>query len=131
MKKSNKRIVLIDDDSTTNFLNKMIIEKSELVDEVVVFDEPEKALVYFKEVEVNQAALILLDINMPVMNGWEFLEKYSQIQNENVSDHIIMLTSSIDPEDKQRAEEFENVSDYRSKPLSVDMLKKLIDSYLN
>jgi CheY-like chemotaxis protein len=131
MKKGNRKIVLIDDDSTTNFLNKMIIEKANLVDEVIVFDEPEKALAYFKENKSKQSALILLDINMPVMNGWEFLELYAQIQNGSTSDHIVMLTSSIDPEDKQRAEEFKNVSGYRSKPLSIDMLEKLVERYLN
>jgi CheY-like chemotaxis protein len=131
MKKGNRKIVLIDDDSTTNFLNKMIIEKANLVDEIIVFDEPEKALAYFKENKSKQSALILLDINMPVMNGWEFLELYAQIQNGSTSDHIVMLTSSIDPEDKQRAEEFKNVSGYRSKPLSIDMLEKLVERYLN
>jgi CheY-like chemotaxis protein len=131
MKKGNRKIVLIDDDSTTNFLNKMIIEKANLVDEIIVFDEPEKALAYFKENKSKQSALILLDINMPVMNGWEFLDLYAQMQNGSTSDHIVMLTSSIDPEDKQRAEEFKNVSGYRSKPLSIDMLEKLVERYLN
>ncbi len=126
-----KRIVLIDDDSTTNFLNKMIIQKAELVDEVMVFDEAEEALKYFQEDNTEHPSLILLDINMPVMNGWEFLQQYSHIEIKNDRNSIVMLTSSIDPEDKQKAEEFEDVVGYRSKPLSIEMLQKLVQTYLN
>lgn len=130
MNKIIRRIILIDDDSTTNFLNKMIIEKAELVDDIVAFDEPEKALHYFQNNDNQQPSLILLDINMPLMNGWEFLDQYSAIEKKSALDIIIMLTSSIDPEDKQKAEEFEIVAGYKSKPLSVEMLKQLINRYL-
>lgn len=126
-----KRIVLIDDDSTTNFLNKMIIQKADLVDEIIVFDEAEEALKYFQEDNTEYPSLILLDINMPVMNGWEFLQQYAHIEITNDRNSIVMLTSSIDPEDKQKAEEFEDVVGYRSKPLSIEMLQKLVQTYLN
>ena len=126
-----KRIVLIDDDSTTNYLNKMIIERSELVDEVLTFDSAEEALNFFNENnDPDDESLVLLDINMPVMNGWQFLDHYGAMDVPR-SNKIVMLTSSINPADKLLADEKSNVVDYKSKPLSVEMLKDLVSDYLN
>ena len=72
-----KRIVLIDDDATTNYLNKLIIERSALVDEVLTFDSAEEALKYFNQNNSEEdQSLVLLDINMQIMNGWQFLDHY-------------------------------------------------------
>lgn len=126
-----KRIVLIDDDATTNYLNKMIIERSELVDEVLSFDSAEEALNYFSEGNLTQdESLVLLDINMPIMNGWQFLDHY-EAMNFSQSNKIVMLTSSINPADKELADEKYDVVAYKPKPLSVNMLKDLVTAYLN
>ncbi len=126
-----KRIVLIDDDQTTNALNKLIIERSELVDEVLMFEGAEKALNFLKAEKGEHKSLILLDINMPFMNGWEFLSEYVKLNGARRNDKIIMLTSSIDPSDITKAEEISSVSGYKSKPLSFEMLQSLIDEYFN
>ena len=127
-----KRIVLIDDDPTTNTLNKMIIERSELVDEVVMFEQAEQALFFLKGEGMNQKqSLILLDINMPLMDGWDFLDEYMKLNGTRRSEKIVLLSSSIDPVDISRAEEFEKVSEFKSKPLSVEMLTNLVTKYLN
>ena len=126
-----KRIVLIDDDATTNYLNKLIIERSALVDEVITFDSAEDALNFFnKSNDPEDESLVLLDINMPIMNGWQFLDHYHEIEGTK-SNKIVLLTSSINPTDKQLADEKTDVVDYKSKPLSVDMLEDLVSSYLN
>lgn len=126
-----KRIVLIDDDATTNYLNKLIIERSDLVDEVITFDSAEDALKFFnKKSEPEDQALVLLDINMPIMNGWQFLEHYCKMSGV-LSNKIVMLTSSINPVDKQLADEKNDVVEYLSKPLSIDMLQNLVSTYLN
>ncbi|MEP1032418.1 response regulator [Ekhidna sp.] len=126
-----KRIVLIDDDATTNYLNKLIIERSALVDEVLTFDSAEDALNFFNQNnDPSDEALVLLDINMPIMNGWQFLDQYRAMSTAQAN-KIVMLTSSINPADKQLADEKNEVVDYKSKPLSVDMLKDLVSSYFN
>lgn len=125
-----KRIVLIDDDSTTNYLNKLIIERAGLVDEVLTFESGEEALKFFHDSpDENEVSLVLLDINMPVMNAWQFLDQYQAIKG-GTSNKIVLLSSSINPADKQMAERKENVLDFKSKPLSVDMLNDLVSSYL-
>lgn len=127
-----KRIVLIDDDSSTNFLNRLVIEKSELVDEILTFESGKEALDYFKgRIETEDGSLILLDINMPIMNGWEFMEEYVALNGKLKSNKVVVLTSSIDPVDKQKAEENIQVVEMKSKPLSPTILKELVSKYLN
>lgn len=129
MENNMKRIVLIDDDSTTNYLNKTIIERSELVDEVVTFDSAQEALNYFHQnVDSIEDSLVFLDINMPIMNGWQFLDQYKVIGG-NAANKIVILTSSINPADKQMAEQKTGIIDYKSKPLSIEMLNDLMGTY--
>lgn len=131
MENNMKRIVLIDDDATTNYLNKMIIERSELVDEVVTFDSAQEALNYFNEnVTSIEDSLVFLDINMPIMNGWQFLDQY-EVMVGNMENKIVILTSSINPADKQMAEKKSGIIEYKSKPLSIEMLNDLVRAYLN
>lgn len=126
-----KRIVLVDDDNSTNYLNKFVIERSSLVNEVITFVSPLEALDYFNNrPDEEKGSLVLLDINMPIMNGWEFLKQYA-IQNKKIEvDKVVMLTSSIDPGDQLLAKENEFVSDMKSKPLTLRMVKELVNTYL-
>ncbi len=126
-----RKVVLIDDDETTNYLNKLIIEKSELVDKVLSFSSASEALSFFRSNSTEiDGSLILLDINMPIMNGWEFLESYGNFEKVG-GEKIVLLTSSISPSDKKKAEGNPHVSDYRSKPLSFELLQELINTHLN
>lgn len=128
---STKRIVLIDDDQTTNALNKLIIERSKLVDEIILFAKAEEALRFLDTDIGRKRSLILLDINMPIMDGWEFVDEYAKLNGGAREDHIVMLTSSIDPSDMSKAEKLGPVSEYKSKPLSFEMFRSLVDKYLN
>lgn len=118
-------IVLIDDDPINNLINKRLINKLNLTPKTIEFLEAEKALFYLKKPNIEKKILILVDINMPVMNGWDFLDKYVELENKR-DDRIIMLSSSIDFQDRQKSEEFPFVSGFIEKPLTHEKLETLI-----
>ncbi|HSJ68008.1 MAG TPA: response regulator [Anditalea sp.] len=118
-------IVLIDDDPINNLINKRLISKLEICPNVDEFLEAEKALCTIQAMGSNGHLLILLDINMPVMNGWDFLHQYIEVCNVR-EDKIIVLSSSIDFQDRQKAKEFECVSGFIEKPLTPDKLKNVL-----
>jgi len=126
MRKKITRILLIDDDKPTNFYNKRIVEKHEDFDEVVVMDSAIRALTYFEAVsrgEEKKPDIVFLDINMPVMNGWEFLDEFAKIKETMLDGiSIFMLTTSLDQEERKRAEQNDLVQGFYSKPLSGDVL---------
>jgi CheY-like chemotaxis protein len=128
-------ILLVDDDIATNFINKKIIQKADIIEHIQVALNGKEALEYlcnkgkFESIENKypQPQLILLDINMPVMDGWEFIETYrdSDIPNkENIV--IVMLSSSFNPADKAKAESIPEISEFRQKPMSKEALLQII-----
>lgn len=134
MKRKLNRVVLIDDDLLTNKINTRIIEKLELSEEIVAFQNAKLALAYLQEKlpsgEFPQPDLIFLDINMPIMNGWEFLDAYQHIKPEQKANQILMmLTSSPSPEDQQKAQQYQIVNGYLEKPLRIDMVLDVIIKY--
>ncbi len=126
-------IVLIDDDEPTNFLHKLIIDRHECTEQVEVFQDAREALRFLSEKRDGsylQPDLILLDINMPDMNGWEFLEAYSKLSDEQRG-HIVvmMLTTSLNPDDKERADSMEGVTGFLSKPLTKKLLQEILEQH--
>ncbi len=121
-------IMLIDDSDIDNMVNKHIIRKNEICEEILVHTSAISALDYLKKLEQDRSAgpvpdVILLDINMPIMNGFGFLEHYSHFDKELTSQiKVIMLTSSVDPNDIRRSEDNPFVSGFISKPLSAEHL---------
>ncbi|MBD3627756.1 response regulator [Cyclobacterium sp.] len=118
-------IVLIDDDPINNLINKRLINKLNLTPKTIEFLEAEQALEYLKKPDLEKKVLILVDINMPVMNGWDFLSQYVEFQKER-NDRIIMLSSSIDFQDRQKSKEFPFVSGFIEKPLTHEKLETFI-----
>lgn len=130
MKTQNKNILLIDDNDIDNFVNKAVIDKSNRFEKIIVHTYAEEALEELRK-NANDAALlpgiILLDIRMPVMDGFEFLEEFSKFQNQlAVQPKIYMLSSSFDPKDIIKAKENKNVIRFISKPLKVKDLEEVI-----
>jgi len=121
-------LVFIDDDYATNFYHKIIVEESGVVDRFEFFQSPAKALDFFQQLNESDSTskpdYIFLDINMPGMDGWQFLEKYKEI-TENPSSTIIMLSTTMNPKDTEKAEDFEIIHSIINKPLTVDLLKNL------
>lgn len=132
MKKELNCIMLIDDDVNDNFFHERAIKKASLDISVIEKTSAISALEYLKSNNNNIPDLIFLDINMPCMNGWEFLDQYSLLDKE-LQNHIIiiMLTTSANPEDIAKATENSLISDYITKPLTNDMVENIKKNYFS
>lgn len=133
MKKKLNCILLIDDDLATNVFHRIVIEEGDYANIIVVKNNGEEALEYLKtpfDDASPRPDLIFLDINMPRMNGWEFLEEYKNLAPEQRAENVIvMLSTSSNPDDLKRAEDNPFINEYRSKPLSEVMLEEVIANY--
>jgi CheY-like chemotaxis protein len=117
-------ILLIDDDSTNNFLNELLFKSLGVTDHLLVAESGSQALGLLAE--PAEPALILLDVNMPGMSGIEFLEAYQHLpQTRHPATVIIMLTTTMDARDLTRLDEL-SIAGLVSKPLT----KEKIDSIL-
>ena len=127
-----KHLTLVDDDDIFVLLTTKAIEATNLVNLIKVFGNGLDALNFLKENKNNVDALpeiILLDLSMPIMNGWQFLEEYTKL-NPTIGKKITIYicSSSISPDDIARAKTISEVSDFIIKPLTKD---KLIDMIKN
>ncbi len=124
-----KKIILIDDSFTTNFLNQMVIERSKYDQPVETFQNPQEAINSIQNEHAESAELLIfVDINMPELDGWQVVKRLEEIGivKQNV---IVMLTSSIDPSDEQRALSCSGIHSFRTKPLTIEMLDEIIGDH--
>ncbi|MGY6561999.1 MAG: response regulator [Luteibaculaceae bacterium] len=119
---SKTTLILIDDDHISNLINSKMIAKYNPSVNTFVFLKATEALKELPNLLENSKTIIFLDINMPEMNGWEFLDSYN-FENSNCK--IYMLTSSINESDKVKAKSYSVVEDFISKPLSFDKLANI------
>ena len=120
--------LLIDDESFDQMMYKRIIERSGLVAEVMGFLAADIALDYLRENPGREIDVIFLDINMPRMNGFEFLEAaVAQLGPNFTKVCIVMLTTSLNPSDHARAKEFEVVRDFLNKPLTLEDVRNVAE----
>lgn len=119
---SIQSLCVIDDDMIYQFAVKLNLKQLQLADSVLCFSNGELAKLYMIENAQKPDALpdvILLDINMPIMDGWDFLEWFKEFkENLAKSIPIFMVSSSIDWRDIEKAKSYEEVVDYMSKPLT-------------
>lgn len=122
--------MLIDDDEPTNFVNQIVVEEADCAKKIVTAESGQEALDYIASVisEPNsQPDLIFLDINMPGMNGWEFLDRYKLLpEAQKGAFVVVMLTASLNPDDSKRANEINKVGDFINKPLTVETLNAIV-----
>ncbi len=129
MTKKISRVLLVDDDDATNFINKKVIEQAGIVDEVDIKLNGKEAIDYVnhlvevKKLEQPDPMLILLDLNMPLMDGWEFLQEYNKlVEDKKLNVIIIVLTTSSNPDDRTKAKGYNQISAFIQKPLTVEAL---------
>jgi CheY-like chemotaxis protein len=129
-------ILLIDDDEVSNFVSSHLISDMNLSDNIVVFQFAADALEYIrtnlsKNSHFLEKSLILLDVNMPEMSGFEFLDEYLNSINDYPGAVIIMyITSSFNDAENRKAQNFSNVvSRFIEKPLTEEVVKEIVTNY--
>lgn len=124
------KVFIIDDDPIHQRIAQIMIAKHQLYDEFVSYTEAGKALA---DLESNFSNLdflpdvILLDLNMPVMDGWDFLEKFEKNNSNFKKDiRVFIVSSSVDEKDISRSQTFPSVKGFISKPLNPEIIKKTL-----
>jgi len=124
-----KHVLLIDDNPIDNYLSEEIIASQKITEKISVMDSAPKALEYLRKLQNNREAfpdVIFLDIRMPVMDGFGFLEEYSKFPHDVIAKaSVFMLTSSDDPNDIKRVTQNPLIKNYFTKPLDGEMLNGL------
>lgn len=126
-----KRLLCVDDDNITLTLIKLVVEKTAFAEEIITKRNGKEALDYFNELLQNNATeyapdLVFLDLNMPVMNGWDFLDEFQNSFYQTFTNtSIIILSSSTDQAEKIRTLNYPMIVDYITKPLTLGSLANL------
>jgi CheY-like chemotaxis protein len=130
MSKKIGNLWIIDDDPMSSFYIKRLAELGELANIITIYDKARGAVEYLlhhKKSPEHLPDVILLDIYMPEMDGWTFMKEYSAIKNQLVKKiQIYIISSSNHPKDVNRAENIPDVNDYLVKPVTIDLLKKVV-----
>jgi CheY-like chemotaxis protein len=113
----NYNVVVVDDDEIVLFLHSKIIQAVGLHESPKTFNSALKALEFFKSVSDDTPILLFLDINMPVMDGWGLLDIIHQEDFDKKID-VVMVTSSVDQGDKDKAQSYSKIIDFFEKPFS-------------
>ena len=124
-------ILLVDDDNATNMLNSFVLKKMEVAQSVKVVLNGSEAMDYLQSVTSEEQCpeFIFLDINMPKMDGWEFMDEYRELKVDRQRAKVILLTTSENPDDIEKAKNYPEIQEYFNKPLTKEIIQKLMSKY--
>lgn len=131
------KVLCIDDDPIALVLCDMVIKKAEFAKEVLTAKNGKEGLALFSAhfsknnnaVKQDPPVVIFLDLNMPVMNGWDFLEDYVMKYADRLPNtKVVIVSSTVNPEDFSRANRYDLVIDFINKPLTTEGLQELMDN---
>jgi CheY-like chemotaxis protein len=127
-----KNVMLIDDNEIDNLINQKMIEAAVVADNIFTHTSAKSAIEFLRNVEGLEVAdkvlpdVIFLDIDMPLMDGFQFLDEFDKLGNTvRKKCNIFMLTSSINPQDNARSKKYSSVRQYLNKPLTLDVIQGL------
>ncbi|SDE75403.1 CheY chemotaxis protein or a CheY-like REC (receiver) domain [Mucilaginibacter pineti] len=119
-----KTCLLIDDNYIDNFVTRRILEASHFAEQIIVRQSPAEAINSLRD-GVIKPDVIFLDIRMPMMSGFEFLQEYDQLGISKSDIKIFMLSSSLDPVDMRQSESNKYITQFIHKPLTIKALEEL------
>lgn len=122
-----KKIYIIDDDPIYKLVTQKLIGKTKLFSESKEFNNGNEAITYFKST-ADLPDILLLDLEMPEMDGWEFLDEFCKLEKLNNKESTVYIaSSSIALEDKLKAKKYNCVKDFLSKPINIEKLHKIAE----
>ncbi len=120
-------VVLIEDDQAMNYYHQRLFVKQDFADEVLSYHSAKEALNGIKSLQQVTLLYIFLDLNMPQMDGWHFIEELEKLKfDSNTQIKLFVLSSSVNPNDMIKAKQNSVVTDYLSKPLSIETITNII-----
>jgi len=126
-----RKFIIVDDDDFNNVLGSLAIKEAMGENDTVTFTVPEEGLDFIRNEYINslEPAILFLDINMPTLTGWEFLEQFETCCPEIKSRlHIYIVSSSVDQRDKEKAEAHKHVKGFILKPLEEETIRSVAGS---
>lgn len=127
-----KNVLLVDDNDADNYVHKRVIEESGCSARIVVKENGKLAIEYIEnELDGSDESpwIVFLDLNMPVMDGWQFLDRFAALPNPARSEiRVVILSASGNPDDKNRADRMPEVSSFVPKPLTANELVAILKS---
>lgn len=131
--KRYRTVMLIDDNEIDNLINQKMVEAAAITDHIYIHTGARSAIEFLRNIEKLELAdqvlpdLIFLDIDMPLMDGFQFLDEFEKLMTTTKKKcRIVMLTSSINPQDVNRSKKYANVKLYLNKPLTHESLVNLV-----